>query len=98
MLVFDLPLFAMDKKVQWYHPQTYGKLVTMMGPLHTEMAFMSTLGDILKESGWKTITSNAQPGAAESLMSGHDVVPTKYIHQLTASTLHQLQHQAHMDS
>ena len=72
-----------------------------MGQLHTDMAFISTLGDILKDSGWKTITSNAQiaqPGVSESLVSGHDVVRTKYIHQLTASTLHQLQHQAHMDS
>ena len=61
----------------------------MMGPLHTEMAFMSTLGDNLKDSGWKTITSNAQiaqPVVAESLVSGHDVVRTKYVHQLTASS------------
>ena len=31
-------------------------------------------------------------------MSGHDVVRTKYIHQVTASTLHQLQNQAYKDS
>ena len=97
-IAFDQPLFALAKKVQWHHPHTYRKLVTMMGPL--EMAFMSTLGDILKDSCWKTITSNAQiaqPGVAESLVSGHGVVRTKYIQQLTAPTLHQLQHQAHMD-
>ena len=61
---------------------------------------MNTLGNILKDSGWTTIVSNAQivGPVAESLVSGHDVVRTKYIHQVTASTLHQLQHQAHMDS
>ena len=99
ILILGKPLFALAKKVQWHHPQTYGKLVTMMGPLHTEMAFMSTLGDILKDSGWTTIVSNAQIArpVAESLVSGHDVVRNKYIHQVTASTLHQLQNQAYKD-
>ena len=94
ILILGKPLFALAKKVQWH------QLVTMIGPLHTEMAFMNTLGNILKDSGWTTIVSNAQIArpVAESLVSGHDVVRTKYIHQVTASTLHQLQHQAHKDS
>ena len=60
---------------------------------------MNTLGNILKDSGWTTIVSNAQIArpVAESLVSGHDVVRTKYIHQVTASTLHQLQNQAYKD-
>ena len=60
---------------------------------------MNTLGNILKDSGWTTIVSNAQivGPVAESLVSGHDVVRTKYIHQVTASNLHQLQNQAYKD-
>ena len=46
-VAFDQPLLALAKKVQWHHLQTYVKLVTRMGPLHTEMASMSFLGDIL---------------------------------------------------
>ena len=94
ILILGKPLFALAKKVQWH------QLVTMIGPLHTEMSFMNTLGNILKDSGWTTIVSNVQIArpVAESLVSGHNVVRTKYIHQVTASTLHQLQHQAHMDS
>ena len=60
-----------------------------MLPLHTGMAFMSTLGDILKDSGWTTIVSNAQIvrlRVAESIVSGHDVFRAKYIHQVTSST------------
>ena len=72
----------------------------MMGPLHTEMAFMNTVGDLLKDSGWTTIITNAhvaRSGVAESLVSGHDVVRTKYSHQVTASALYKLQHQAYLE-
>ena len=31
VIAFDQPLFALAKKVQWHHPQTYGKLVTNDG-------------------------------------------------------------------
>ena len=51
--------------------------MTVMGPLHTEMAFMNTVGDLLKDSGWTTIITNAQVACsevAESLVLGHDVV------------------------
>ena len=51
-----------------------------MGPLHTEMAFMNTVGDLLKDSGWATIITNAHLarfGVAESLVSRRYVVQTK---------------------
>ena len=52
-------------------------MVKMMGPLHTEMAFINTVGDLLKDSSWTTIIINAHiahSGVAESLVSGRDVV------------------------
>ena len=100
VVAFDQPLFALAKKIQWYHPDTYGRLVMMMGPLHTEMAFMNTVGDLLKDSGWTRIITNAEvarSGVAESLVFGHDVVRAKYAHQLTASALYKLQNQAYMN-
>ena len=72
----------------------------MMCPLHTEVAFMNTVGDLLKESGWTTIITNAEvacSGVAESLVFGHDVVRAKYAHQVTASALYKLQNQAYME-
>ena len=51
--------------------------MTVMGPLHTEMAFMNTVGDLLKDSSWTMIITNAHiahSGVAESLVSGCDVV------------------------
>ena len=52
VVTFDQLLFALAKKIQWNHPDTYGELVTMMGPLHTEMAFLNTDGDLLMNSDW----------------------------------------------
>ena len=61
---------------------------------------MNTVGDLLKDSGWTMIITNAhvaRSGVAESLVSGHDVVRTKYSHQVTASALYKLQHQAYLE-
>ena len=52
IIAFDQPHFALAKKIQLHHPDTYGQLVTMMGPLHTEMAFLNTDGDLLMDSDW----------------------------------------------
>ena len=87
VVAFDQPLFALAKKIRWHHPDTYGQLVTIMGPVHTEMASMNTVGNLLKDSGWTTIITNAhvaRSGVAESLVSRHDVVRTKYNHHVTA--------------
>ena len=72
----------------------------MMGPLHTQMAFMNTVGDLLKDSGWTTRITNAEvarSGVAESLVFGHDVVRAKYAHQVTALALYKLQNQAYTE-
>ena len=40
VIVFDQPLYALTKKVQWNWKDIYGEtqFAVMMGPLHTEMA------------------------------------------------------------
>ena len=45
---FDQPLYAIAKSLQWQYPSLYGpeRLVVMLGPLHIEMAILSSLGDI----------------------------------------------------
>ena len=48
----DQPVYAIGKQVQWTYPNIYNDLVWMMGPLHIEMAFTSTIGDWLYGSGW----------------------------------------------
>ena len=61
VVTFDQPLYAIAKAIQWSVPTQYGieNLVLMLGPLHTEMAYMSTLGDFLANSGWTTLIYNA---------------------------------------
>lgn len=71
-----------------------------MGPLHTEMAYLSMVGDLLKDSSWTTIITNAQiarSAVTESLILWHDMIQNKYSHQVAASTFYKLQHQAYID-
>ena len=73
----DQPLYALAKKIQWHHPDTYAQMMTMMGPLQTEIAFMNTVGNLLKDSGWTSIITNAQVArseVAQSPVSWHDVI------------------------
>ena len=100
VIAFDQPLYAIAKTIQWALPNEYGpsELVVMLGPLHIEMAYLSALGDWLENSGWTTLIQNAsvtRSGVAESLLSGHDVVRTKYCHQITACVLNSLMHKAY---
>ena len=60
VVAFDQPLLVLAKRIQWHHQYTYGGFVLMMGPLHTDMAFMSAIGDLLKDSGWSSVLTNAQ--------------------------------------
>ena len=68
----------------------------MLGSLHIEMATLSFIGDWLQDSGWTTALSNSgvTTSGNESLLSGHNVAATKYVHQVTAYTLYQLMQQA----
>ena len=54
VIVFDQPLYASSKEVQWNQKNICGEtqFVVMMGPLHTEMAALKTLSDWLENSGW----------------------------------------------
>ena len=70
----------------------YQKLVIMLGALHIEIEMLRCLGDWLQDSGWLTSLSNAgvtSPGN-ESLLTVHNMAPSKYAHQVTAKVLYQL--------
>ena len=61
VVTFDQPLYAMANAIQWSIPTQCGieNLILMLGPLHTEMAYMSTLGGFLANNGWTTLIYNA---------------------------------------
>ena len=88
---FDQPLYALAKKIQWFQLTAYGqqKLVLMLGTLHIKMVMLICLGKWLQDSGWTIPQPNAgiTSSGNDSLISGHDVAKTKYVHQVTASTL-----------
>lgn len=83
----DQPLYAIAKKIQWQWPEQYGvhKFVFMLGGLHTEMAYLSALGDWLDESGWVNCLSEsdiATTGVAESLLGGGKVSKSRYFYSI----------------
>ena len=69
----------------------------MLGPLHIEMVFLSVFGDLVEGTGRTKVVQNAgitRPGVAQALLTGHDVVRTKYVHQVTVCCLDILMHEA----
>lgn len=61
VITMDQPFYALGKLIQWSHPELYGedKLVMMLGPLHTEMAALKTIGDFMDGSGWTNAITKA---------------------------------------
>lgn len=83
--VFDQPLLAIAKYVQWKWPVTHGESVhvVMLGGLHIEMALWSTLGDILEASGWTTALIEAEvatSGTADSFLKMSHLTRTRHAH------------------
>ena len=54
VVTLDQPLYAIAKRVQWQWPEEYSihKIIFMLGGLHTEMEFLSALGDWLECGSW----------------------------------------------
>ena len=98
VVAFDQPLFEISKKIQWDYSSEFGmsKIVIMLGSLHIEMAMMSIIGDWHEDNGWTIALSNAKVTSSgnQSLLTGHDVAQTKYVHQVTTCCLYQLLHAA----
>ena len=65
-------------------------LVLMMGLLQTEIGFLSVIVDTFENSQWTTLIQNngvTRSGAVQSLLSRHQIVRTKYSHQVTVCAL-----------
>ena len=85
---FDQPLYAIAKRLQWYH-YGYQKLVIMLGALHIETAILRRLSDWLQCLTSLSSAGVTSPGN-ESLLTGHNIAPSKYVHQVTAKVVRQL--------
>ena len=100
VLTLDQPLFTIAKQIQWNWPDVYGEeqFVILLGGLHIEMAALTTLGDFLDGSGWThalTQADLATAGKAESFLKTSHVKRTRHAHQVTASALSILLHNAY---
>ena len=96
VIVFDQPLYALAKEIQWTWPDAFGegKFVVMLGGLHLEMAALKTIGKLLDGSGWTdalTIADVYSSGKADSCLQASHVKRTRYAHQVTLATLAKLQ-------
>lgn len=102
VIAVDQPLFTIAKEIQWKWPEKYGedKIVLLFGGLHIEMTALKTAGDWLSGSGWveALVQANiASAGTADSFLRAAHVARTRHAHQVTAATLHILQHRAYDD-
>ena len=97
--IFDQPLFALAKQIQWKWPESYGedKLVVMFGGRHIEMAALKTMGDLLQGRCWVHALVQAKvttPGIAGSFLRATHAAHTRRAHQVTATALYILQHRS----
>ena len=95
VVTVDQPLFAVAKPIQWQWPETFGedKYIVILGGVHIEMAAFKTIGNLLKESGWIAVLTEAgiaSSGTAESFLSASNVTKTRLAHQVMACTLYKL--------
>lgn len=102
VIAMDQPLFAVAKQIQWNWPDVYGErhFVIMFGDLHIEMGFLKVLGQWLDGTGWISALTEAKvasPGTAESFIKASNVVRTRNVHKVTASSLYILLHKAYDD-
>ena len=92
VITFDQPLHTITKQIQWKWPKVYGeeKFVIMLGGLHIEKVALSTVGDMLKGSGWASALVQADvttPGSADSFLKVSHVASTRRAHQITLTSL-----------
>ena len=61
VVTVDQPLFAVAKQIQWQWPETFGedKYIVILGGVHIEMAAFKTIGNLLKESWWTAVLTEA---------------------------------------
>lgn len=104
VFVVDQPLYDIAKKMQWTFPDIFAedKFVVLLGGLHIEMALWSTMGDILRGSGWPEALVEAgiakTEAAATSFLKAADPMRTRYAHQVTCVALDNLIRRAYEDS
>lgn len=98
VIAMDQPLYSMAKHLQWtYTSLSEENIVIMLGGMHTEMAMLSTIGDILQGSGWVTALTQAQvvgSGVAQNISKGSPLMKARYCHQVTLAALWKLRKEA----
>lgn len=95
VMVVDQPLCTLTKKIQWKYPDTHGEavFVVILGGLHIEKMLCQVLGDWLDGSWWTSILVTAGvvgSGMAQFFLSASHITRTRYVHQVTAPSLHTL--------
>ena len=99
----DQPVYSVMKSIQWLFSERHGEseIVVMMKGLHTEMAALRSVGDILVDSGWGGVlpaSGLTTPGVAESFLRASHLKRMMYAHDVTLATLATLLHDAFTNS
>ena len=89
IITADQPVYALCKQVQMIDLK-FKRFFCKMGDLHTEMAFLSCIGDWLEGSGWTEIYDKSgisSKGRVENFLKGSKVKRTRYAHHVTLKVL-----------
>ena len=103
VIAADQPLYAEIKYIQWALPDIFGtnKMVAIMGGLHIEMSLWRCMGDILGNSGWTTLITEAEvasSGVTNSFLKCSHLTRTRNAHKVTFLSLYVLQLEAYARS
>ena len=82
VIAVDQPIFSLAKCIQWKCSPAYGEeiFVVKMGGLHIKMALWSSLGDILANSDWTAVLTEAGvaiSGSAQSFLTASHLKRTR---------------------
>ena len=99
-MTFDAPLYKLAKKIQIKYKEDVGedKIVLIPGGMHIEKIVWEILVQLLEESGWTTLLTNADiasSGRSRTFISVFHIYRTHYIHQVTSLALYTLQCRAY---
>ena len=100
IITADQPVYALGKQVQWLYPHEFGKIIWMIGPLHTDM-FLNIIGAWLDGSGWNDLYEKSEintSGKVNSFLKESHVKRRRYAQQITLAALVKVAHQAYLET
>ena len=100
--VWDQPVYAYSKEVQWHHPTIFGhgKYLCLLGDLHIEQSILGLHGDLIKGSGLDSVLAhtNLSTIGTSTIVDVNNIKRSRYCLQVAICVIYKLLKEAHADS